>query len=238
MGDEVGDGGDAPRVHQRAVRALERVGIEDNAYVTALEQGDLPLDAFRETQEQFYFAVEFFSRPMAALLAKLPDPHQRLDILRNVVEEHGDFSGARFHATTFKRFLVSLGADPARLPQLTLWPEVRAFNMVLVTACAHDELEVGVGCMGVIEHAFAGISARIGAAVVARGWVREADLVHYRLHAEIDDRHAAEFYRVIEPRWDDPARRYYVEQGLELGAYIFDRLYRDLHRRAVRRTLG
>jgi pyrroloquinoline-quinone synthase len=34
---------------------------------------------------------------------------------------------------------------------------------------------------------------------------------------------------VIEPLWDDQRRRYYIEQGLELGAYIFDRLYRDLH---------
>jgi pyrroloquinoline-quinone synthase len=82
--------------------------------------------------------------------------------------------------------------------------------------------------MGIIEYAFAGISARIGQAVVKNGWVKADDLVHYKLHAEIDMRHAEEFFAVIEPRWDDPARRYYIEQGLELGAYSFDRLYRDL----------
>jgi len=49
------------------------------------------------------------------------------------------------------------------------------------------------------------------------------------LHAEIDERHAEEFFAVIEPNWDDPKRRYFIEQGLELGAYVFDRLYRDLH---------
>ena len=41
--------------------------------------------------------------------------------------------------------------------------------------------------------------------------------------------HAEEFFAVIEPNWDDPKRRYFIEQGLELGAYVFDRLYRDLH---------
>ena len=91
-----------------------------------------------------------------------------------------------------------------------------------------DELEVGVACMGIIEYAFAGISAVIGKAVVDRGWVAADRLVHYKLHAAIDERHAEEFFAVIEKAWDDPSRHYYVEQGLELGAYVFDRLYRDM----------
>ena len=31
----------------------------------------------------------------------------------------------------------------------------------------------------------------------------------------------------------DLTRRHFIEQGLDLGAYVFDRLYRDLHRIAV-----
>jgi pyrroloquinoline-quinone synthase len=82
--------------------------------------------------------------------------------------------------------------------------------------------------MGIIEHAFASISATIGQAVVQRGWVRQEELVHYALHAQIDERHAEEFFAVIEPQWDIPARAYFIQQGLELGAYAFDRLYQDL----------
>src|SRR5437588_6020714 len=92
-----------------------------------------------------------------------------------------------------------------------------------------DELEVGVGCMGIIEYAFAGISALIGKAVVDRGWVAAEQLVHYKLHAEIDERHAEEFFAVVERQWELPQRRYYIEQGLDLGAYIFNRLYEDLY---------
>ena len=88
--------------------------------------------------------------------------------------------------------------------------------------------------MGIIEYAFAGISATIGQAVVARGWIRREELTHYGLHAQIDERHAEEFFAVLEPAWEDPARRYFIEQGLELGAYVFDRLYRDLHALTVR----
>ncbi len=220
-------------VANAAAVVLERIGITTNPFFAALKDGSLGLSAFTRTQEQFSFAVEFFPRPMAALVGRIPDPAQRLDILRNLVEEHGEFNERRFHKTTFEQFLRSIGGNPATLDHLALWPCVRAFNAVLTTACLLDELEVGIACMGIIEYAFADCSALIGAAAVDNGWVDAEHLVHYKLHADIDERHAEEFFSVIEARWADPARRYFITQGLELGAYIFDRLYRDLHRAAV-----
>jgi len=215
-------------ISRHAQSILDRVGILKNPYLEALSGGAMSREDFRTTQRQFFFAVTFFPRPMAALVARIPSPRQRLDILHNLVEEHGDFQESAFHHTTFQRFLASIGANPESLDAETLWPCVRAFNSVLSTSCLLDEIEVGVACMGIIEHAFAGISAVIGQSVVRRGWVRQEDLVHYALHAEIDGRHAEEFFAVIAPQWDLAPRRYFIEQGLELGAYIFNRLYTDL----------
>lgn len=223
----------AEHVSAAAQAILCRTDILGNRYFNDLAT-DMSLTAFRRTQEQFFFAVTFFSRPMAALVGRLPLPHQRLDILHNLVEEHGDFHSEYFHHTTFQQFLASIGSDPAQLDDLPLWPEVRAFNSALSTACVLDEWPVGVACMGIIEAAFAEISAQIGQRVIARGWLQPEQLTHYKLHAEIDHRHAAEFFRVLEPLWPDTAKRYLIEQGLELGAYLFDRLYRDLHRHALR----
>jgi pyrroloquinoline-quinone synthase len=162
-------------------------------------------------------------------VGRIPTPKARLDILHNLVEEHGEFNEDLFHHTTFQHFLRSIGSESEKIEAGAPSPALRAFNSVLTSACVLDELEVGVACMGIIEYAFAGISATIGQAVVQRGWVRQEELVHYALHAQIDERHAEEFFAVIEPRWDDPTRRYFIEQGLELGAYAFDRLYWDLH---------
>jgi pyrroloquinoline-quinone synthase len=226
----------AIEVTARANAILADSGIMENPYLRDLQNGFMSLEAFRRTQEQFFFAVTFFPRPMAALVGKIPDPKQRLDVLHNLVEEHGEFQEQRFHHNTFQQFLRTIGANPDKLDDLIIWPEVRAFNSVLTTACTLDELEVGVSCMGVIEQAFAGISAVIGRAVVDRGWVSAQDLVHYKLHAEIDERHAEEFFAVVEHNWQNGSRRYFVEQGLELGVYIFDRMYRDLHASATKRT--
>lgn len=219
----------AARVTARADDVLKRVNILHNPYFEALTDGSMTLECFRRTQEQFFFAVTFFPRPMAALVGRIRDPRQRLDILHNLVEEHGEFQEQSFHHTTFQQFLRTLGSQPEKLDGMPIWPALRAFNSVLTASCVLDELEVGVGCMGIIEYAFAGISAVIGKMVVQQGWVAADRLVHYKLHAAIDERHAEEFFAVIEPFWGEECRRYYIEQGLELGAYIFDRLYRDMY---------
>jgi len=219
----------AARVTEHADSVLEKSGIWRNPYLQALQDGSMSLECFQRSQEQFFFAVSFFPRPMAALVGRIPNPKARIDILHNLVEEHGEFNEELFHHTTFQRFLRSIGSDPKKVEAIPLAPGLRAFNSVLTCACVLDELEVGIGCMGIIEYAFATISALIGKTVVERQWVRQEELVHYALHAQIDERHAEDFFAVVEPSWDDPARRCFIEQGLELGAYAFDRLYRDLH---------
>tara|TARA_B100001123_G_scaffold16223_1_gene18380 strand:- start:2326 stop:3036 length:711 start_codon:yes stop_codon:yes gene_type:complete len=219
----------APQVTARADEVIKRVGVLQNSYFSGLASGEMDLECFRLTQEQFFFAVTFFPRPMAALVAKIPDPKMRLDILHNVVEEHGEFNVDEFHHTTFQRFLKSIGSDVTPLEdqsQWSLWSPVRAFNSCLTTSCVLDELEVGVACLGIQEYIFSDVSAIIGKAVVENGWVAADDLIHYKLHAEIDKRHAEEIFAVVEPKWE--SHRYFIEQGLELGAYIFDRMFRDL----------
>lgn len=207
---------------------LHQSGLWQNPYFEALRDGRVSLEMFRASQEQFYFAVAFFSRPMAGLVARLPDYASRIDILHNVVEEHGDFRLSHAHATTFIAFLRGLGSDADRVPSARPGAAVHAFNSVLFSACLLEEIEVGIACLGVIEYAFAELSARIGSSVVARGWVAAENMVHYALHAELDQRHADEFFALLDPKWSDPAKRELIERGLALGAHIFDRLYREL----------
>ena len=82
---------------------------ERNPYIVALEDGSFSLDDFVETQVQFFFAVAFFSRPMAALAARIPHSLLRLEVLRNVWEEHGEGNPSLYHETTFRELLDKLG---------------------------------------------------------------------------------------------------------------------------------
>lgn len=124
----------APNIAAHANKILDRIGILENPYFAALQNGEMSLEQFRKTQEQFYFAVVFFSRPMSALVGRIPNAKDRLDILHNVLEEHGELNEDDFHATTFQRFLKSIGSEIDDFDKVTLSPQIRAFNSVLTTS--------------------------------------------------------------------------------------------------------
>ena len=222
-------------------RLAGQAAILDNEYFTALRQGTMSLGDFCETQKQFFFAVGYFSRPMAALLARIPDSGARAALMHNLADEHGlsddgeqqpaAFDPQLAHDRTFLRFLGTLGVTPHEMGSTGERAPVRAFNAGLMGACVSEPIEVAFGCLGVIEYVFADISALIGQVVVARNWVSSEQLVHYKLHAEIDKHHAAEFFQSTAAAWaGGGAGRKHVESGIELGLYLFNRLYVDLYR--------
>jgi pyrroloquinoline-quinone synthase len=213
-----------------------RCAVDANPYFTALRDGSFTREDFVETQVQFLFAVVFFSRPMSVLAGRLPRPEQRLSLLENVHDEHGEGNLSLSHERTFLALLARLGVSPADIDARALWPEVRAFNTVLGGACFADDTYTGLAALGIIEDLFSGISARLGQGIVARGWLRPEELVHYTAHEALDVTHADGFYRVIEGPWAaHPRHAYQISQGLELGAYIFLRMYEDLYRARARR---
>lgn len=217
---------------------LDECEYRENPYFQSLRDGEFIKEDFIETQIQFYSAVVFFSRPMAALAAKIPTPQLRLEIVRNVWEEHGEGDLGHIHGITFVDLLSRLGQiTPADIEKRALWPEIRSFNTVLSGACVLDEYLVGVGLMGMIERMFSDISAWIGKGIVARGWMTTENMIHYSLHEKLDIRHSDDFFDVLEHSWStSPEARYAIEQGLRLGAFAFNGLYEGLYRARKRRA--
>ncbi|KAA5543761.1 iron-containing redox enzyme family protein [Roseiconus nitratireducens] len=213
---------------QTADQVIQDVGLLENAYFQDLASGELSRSEFLMSQRQFYFAVAYFSRPMMALAARLELPEQRLGLLENIVEEHGGFHPDAFHEATFRQFLGTIGGSGERPAAEEAGPSVLAFNATLMGVCQTRSVATAACCLGIIEYAFADLSALIGRCVVQHGWVAEDDLVHYKLHAEIDKQHAADLFEIAVGQWEDPRQRPLLVQGLRLGADAFDRLYRGL----------
>jgi pyrroloquinoline-quinone synthase len=218
---------------------LDESGYRSNPYFAALRDGSFAREDFVETQIQFYFAVLFFSRPMAALAAKIPTAELRVEVLRNVWEEHGEGDPSRVHGRTFVTFLDRLArVSEDDIERRALWPEVRLFNTTLVGACVLDDYLIGAALLGVIERMFCDISCWIGRAVVARGWLPADRMIHYDLHEQIDLRHSQDFFDILEQAWQrSEMNRYQVEQGLRLGATAFNGLYEGLFRNRARRLM-
>jgi pyrroloquinoline-quinone synthase len=208
-----------------------------NPYFRALQNKEFTKEDFIETQIQFFFAVTFFSRPMAALAAKIPDPNLRLEIVRNVWEEHGEGEILKIHGKTFVEFLKRLGnISMTEINKKALWSEVRIFNTTLSGACVLDEYLIGVGAMGMIERMFCDISTWIGRGVIKNGWLTEKEMIHYNLHEKLDIKHSTDFFNILKPSWDDSEEnKYYIEQGLRMGAEVFNYLYYSLYNHRTNR---
>ena len=246
-----------PELHRQLMQVVElqkaSSGILCSSYFTTLQNSEMSRATFERTQQQFFFAVRFFSRAMAALAARIPDSTTRLPLIHNLAEEHGladeddtagngeirgqdaarhhhPFHPALAHDRTFQDFLDRLSvANPATGQEHIERSAVRAFNLALWATCAIEHPSAAFACLGAIEYAFADISALIGNSIVDRGWMSRDNLVHYKLHAEIDKRHAGDFFSVVVNDWADNAvGRHQVESGLSLGFYLFKRLYDDL----------
>ena len=102
------------------VRESKSHPLCQNDYFTLLKSGEMSLEFFTASHQQFYFAVRYFPRAMAALMARMPDSASRQGLVHNVSEEHGfeEATGEGFdprlaHDVTFRRFLASLGGRKA-----------------------------------------------------------------------------------------------------------------------------
>lgn len=218
-------------------KILNEVDYTNNPYFKALNDGAFSKDDFIATQIQFYYAVVFFNRPMTALVAKIPDATLRLAILKNVWEEHGEGDIKNMHSNTFLEFLSRLGGiSRSQVEKQTLWPEVRIFNTTLTGACVMDDFLIGVSVMGMIEMMFSEISHILSQGIIKNGWMTANNMIHYSLHKDLDVQHSQDFFDILDTFWcADPKNQYYIEQGLRMGATLFNNFYRDLFYSRARR---
>lgn len=223
-------------IEARALTLLHDAPLLNNAWFTALLSGAIDRETFVRSQKQFFFAVGYFSRVMAALTARLPTAHEREVLVHNLAEEHGfdeadpalGFRSHLAHEQSFLQLLQNLGVTRQEMSKEVPHAAVQAFNLALLGACSMEAPGFAFCALGMIEYAFADISAAIGQVIVERGWLVDGELVHYSLHAAIDKRHAAELFEAAE-RWAQSADlSSSMERGLQFGHYIFNRLFIDI----------
>ncbi|MBT7691976.1 MAG: hypothetical protein HN750_08155 [Gemmatimonadales bacterium] len=182
---------------------------------------------FLATQVPFRFAVESFSQALAGVLARMPRIEGRVHLAENIAEEHGHGNLRVSHKYTFLEYLRALGATDESLSEpCPIW--VTAFNHSLRNLCLAQQYEVGAAALGIIEHLYVGISARLAKLLNDKNWVKPGAQSHYLVHEDLDVEHARELLLIAEPAWTSPRSRSYVALGLLLGAYHLWTLYDDL----------
>jgi pyrroloquinoline-quinone synthase len=210
-----------------ADRIIGQNNLLDNVYLRNLKDGRMSKDDFIASQQQFYFAVAEYSKPIAILTSRVDDLRFRFELLRNLLDEHGEFNEKACHESTFRQFVARLGGSDPKYLEMS--PAVFSFNSALVSASLYSPVEESISCLAIIEYSFAFISSAIASGIIKRGWLSPDEMTHYSLHANLDLKHADALFALVSSAFDDEHKSKSVERGLELGSFIFKRLYVDLY---------
>ncbi len=210
---------------QELQKAWSGLHLFNRPYFSSLLSGKMKKGAFILSQQAFYHAVSYFSKPMCLLASRIDSAHARMQIIENLYEEHGEMKMEAFHESTFKQWLQEL--SPGAEENLPLVPCVDSFNSTLLGICQGAPVEKGVCSLGTIEYMFSNISKYIAETTVQLQWISRKNLVHYDLHADLDIKHSRDFFEIID-KLQQPNMASCIE-GIHLGIFMFSRLYDDLH---------
>ncbi|MCA9658381.1 MAG: iron-containing redox enzyme family protein [Myxococcales bacterium] len=185
------------------------------------------LEAFRASQQPYRYYVEHFSRPLAAVLARIGPAATRIaTVFDNVCEEHGRGDVRASHIATFDGYLRALGVPASALSE-PCPPAIAGAYEAFLNLALVSEPEVGAASLGFVEYSHIGIAEMLARNMHERFWGDLQAQEHYRFHAEIDMEHASDLFAVCEPAWQ-AGRRQATIRGLLLGAHYWWSLFRDM----------
>ena len=207
---------------------IKSTPIDEQPFFTFLLNGTMDKEQFKKSQISLIDAVEFFSRPMFVILSKLNTYKERLPIIENILDEHGNGEIDKAHGNTFRQYLVSLGATKKEINNRNLNKAVLEYNNALIKCATNNPTERGLAMMGMIEKRYSKISAIIVKEILKKKWVSKDLLYHYSLHEELDVEHAEGFFNIIKDGWEDMDSRKEIQKGLTLGNSMILNLYNGI----------
>lgn len=197
--------------------------ITAQTYFSKLVNGSMSFELFKYSQNNFYSAVCYFSRPMFLLCSKIEDYEDRLIILENIIDEHGNGDIKDSHGVTYKNYLLNLGVKEIDINKTFNHSAVSNFYSIINNTIENDNIETALAMFGIMEDRYTEISSSIANSLVKNNWLKKDQMSHYKTHKQIDTYHAELFYKLVRHKWIKETCKADIKKGLKLGnKLIFD----------------
>lgn len=216
--------------------SVNNLNIGETPFFAALKSGQMTKSQFLDTQIDFSYAVQYFSRPMAMCIANIPDAEMRMPIVANLWEEHGKGDKNNIHGQTILTLINRLGCDISKINLNNTPINVNVFNQLLRGAAIFEDYKFSASMFGAIERLFAEISGHIHKAIVRNRWLTSEKVTHYGLHKDLDIQHAEEFMLIVDKEWENPESKKQIQQGVLFGLEIFSNLYTGFYAKIDKKT--
>ena len=200
--------------------------IEDNTYFKELHKNPSPIK-FLESQECFISAIDNWSKALGLLLEKLPSDKERLPIIQNLYEEHGEGNLESSHVNTFREFYKSLGGEKKLKlynKKLSSYKFIKEFNDTINNKFKSESWIYSVAMLGMIEYTYITVSKNIHE--YAKNYINPRAISHYSLHEIVDVKHANDLFNLISSYEKTNPKD--IVSGLLAGYNLINKLYNDL----------
>jgi len=203
--------------------------IDNNNFFIKLSK--IPdIDKFLVTQECFISAIDNWSKLLGLLIFYLPTDKERLTIIKNLYDEHGDGDLNKSHTNTFKLLLKSLNYDKNILlynDNLSSFNYVNKFNNDLKDIIMTKNWVYSVAVLGMIEYTYITVSKNIHNYLL--NFLPADQINHYSLHETLDVTHATELFELIVSYIKNDELCPDIKQGILSGYNIMNELYSSLY---------
>ena len=206
----------------------DKTPICKNYYFSRLINDELTLEEFQKSQLNFFDAVLSFTKPMFIISSRLDSYEQRLCILENIFEEHGNGDITKSHGKTFEEYLILLGVNKKEIKNRKVNKSSQKFNLSLIEKSQKESTYFSLAMMGIIEERYSEISKLISEKVLKNKWLTEKTLIHYKVHEKLDIDHAESFYHLISSKWLNKSIQDDIKKGLRFGNELILKLYTGL----------
>lgn len=206
----------------------ENTSIKDQPYFRLLNQDRMSFETFKYSQVNFYKSVLKFSKPLFVLCSRIDNYEDRLKILENILDEHGNGNLKDTHGNTYKMYLNSLGIGDNKFPESYEHVSCSNFFSEVEKIVSLGNIDKALAMYGIIEDRYTEISSFVAKIVLKNKWIDKENLIHYSTHEELDKYHAMLFYSIIEQRWKKEKSQNQIKKGLNIGNELVLRLFNDL----------
>ena len=202
--------------------------IKGQLYFSLLNEDRMSFETFKYSQVNFYKSVLKFSKPLFVLCSRIDNYEDRLKILENILDEHGNGNLKVTHGNTYKMYLNSLGIGDNKFPENYEHVSCSNFFSEVEKIVSLGNIDKALAMYGIIEDRYTEISSFVAKIVLKNKWIDKENLIHYSTHEELDKYHAKLFYSIIEHKWKKEKSQNQIKKGLNIGNELVLRLFNDL----------
>lgn len=183
---------------------------------------------------QHYPLVGTFTTYLELLLLTAPDSEAKTWLAKVLVDEYGEGSEGKDHATLYREYLTATGVEEGEEYKVGIHEDVSGFIFEHIRICQEEPFLVGLGAVGPgHEWAIPKMFPRIVKGLRRAGFA-EQDILYFALHMEQDVDHGAWLEEALLGYCDDKTAQEQVRHGTMLSLEARRRFWSGVQDKIVR----